>query len=280
MTNPLPLSPTIRLANGVPMPQIGLGTWPMKDAEAATAVRSALQQGYRLVDTAENYGNETGVGEGLRSAGVPRAELFVTSKFNRNWHSVDGVRQAAEASLKRLGLDYLDLFLIHWPNPEQDRYVEAFEGLMRLVESGLVRAAGTSNFKTTHLQRLLDAGFVPHLNQIQLDPYHRRDDILALHRAHGIATGSWGPIGRGRSGLLADPVVQAIARAHGRDPAQIALRWHVQSGHVAIPKSIDPARQAVNLQVFDFALSEADMAQLNGLDRPDPAMLDADSFGH
>lgn len=279
MTPKLPPAPTTRLSNGVDMPQLGLGTWPMQDAEASAAVRTALQQGYRLLDTAENYGNETGVGEGLRASGLPRDQVFITSKFNRQWHSKDGVRQACEASLKRLGTDYLDLYLVHWPNPAQDRYVEAFEGLVRLLDAGLVRAIGSSNFKTTHLQRLLDAGLVPHHNQIQLDPYHRRDDIVALHQAHAISTGSWSPLGRGR-GMLNDPVIQSIAQAHGRAPSQVVLRWHVQSGYIAIPKSADAARQASNLDVFGFTLTADEMASLNRLDRPDPGMLDADSFGH
>jgi 2,5-diketo-D-gluconate reductase A len=275
----IPVAPTITLANGVAMPQLGLGTWPMDDAQAAAAVDQALGLGYRLIDTAENYGNERGVGEGLRRAGLPRAEVFVTSKFNRQWHSVEGARQACEASLERLGLDYLDLLLIHWPNPDQDRYVDAFHGLVRLLEAGLVRAIGTSNFKPAHLQRLFDAGLVPHVNQIQLDPYHLRPDLVALHRKHGIVTETWSPLGRG-SDLLAEPAIAAIATQHGRTPAQVVLRWQVQSGYVPVPKSADPQRLAENLDVFGFALSMADMAILNSLDRPDPGMFDADHFGH
>lgn len=272
-------APTLSLAHGVEMPQLGLGTWPMNDAEAAVAVARALKLGYRLLDTAENYRNEPGVGEGIRNSGVSRAEVFVTSKFNRQWHSVAGARQACEASLERLGLDYLDLFLIHWPNPDQDRYLEAFEGLVRLQEAGLVRAIGTSNFKPAHLERLFAAGFVPQVNQIQLDPYHRRDDLVAIHRARGIVTETWSPLGRG-SQMLADPAIVAAAERHGRTPAQVVLRWHVQHGFVPAPKSADPGRLAENLDVFDFALSAAEMLALDGLDRPDPTMFDADSFGH
>jgi 2,5-diketo-D-gluconate reductase A len=267
------------LANGVAMPAIGLGTWPMNDDEAAIAVDRALGIGWRHFDTAENYGNETGVGRGIRASGVDRSEIFVTSKFNRRWHSVDGVRRACEASLKRLGLDHLDLFLVHWPNPDQDRYVEAVEGLFAVLDAGLVRAVGVSNFKTTHLLRLYERGLVPHVNQIQLDPYHRRDDIAALAGAKGTVIESWSPIGRAGA-LLADPAIAAIAAAHGRTPAQIVLRWHVENGWVALPKSADPQRQRENLAVFDFALTVAERAALDGLGRPDPRMLDSDVFGH
>ena len=272
-------APTLTLANGVQMPQLGLGTWPMDDKEATTAVAHALSIGYRLVDTAENYGNERGVGAGLRASGIARDQVFITSKFNREWHSVDGARQACEASLQRLGLDYLDLLLVHWPNPDQNRYVAAFEGLTRLLESGLVRAIGTSNFKLAHLQRLFDAGMVPHVNQIQLDPYHRRVDLEQLHAQRGIVTETWSPIGRGKA-MLSDPAITAVAQRHGKTAAQVVLRWQTQHGFVPVPKSSDPLRQAQNLDIFGFSLSEADMASLDALDRPDPGMFDADSFGH
>ena len=234
MTTRINLAPTVRLANGVLMPQLGLGTWPMDDAEAARVIPAALQMGYRLIDTAENYQNESGVGEGIRASGIARSEIFVTTKFNRQWHSIDGAKTACEASLKRLGLDYIDLLLVHWPNPDQDRYVDAFQGLVRLLEAGVVRAIGTSNFKPAHLQRLFDLGLVPHLNQIQLDPYHRRDDLVAIHRARGIVTESWRPLGCGNA-MLADPVVTAIADSHDRTTAQVMLRWQVQQGFVTCP---------------------------------------------
>jgi 2,5-diketo-D-gluconate reductase A len=269
----------VTLANGVEMPQLGLGTWPMNDAQSAVAVANALDAGYRLIDTAENYKNEQGVGEGIRKSSVSRAEIFVTSKFNREWHSIEGAREACEASLKRLGLDYLDLLLVHWPNPDQDRYVDAFHGLQRLLDAGLVRAIGASNFKPAHLQRLFDAGIVPHVNQIQLDPYHLRGDIVSIHRAKGIVTNTWSPLGRG-SDMLNDPAIVEMAARHGRTPTQVVLRWHTQSGFVPTPKSADPARQAENLDVFGFTLGDDEMDALNGLDRPDPGMLDADRFGH
>lgn len=272
-------APCLTLSNGVAMPQLGLGTWPMNDAEAATVVASALAMGYRLIDTAENYANERGVGEGIRRSGLARREIFVTTKFNRQWHSVEGARAACEASLERLGLDTIDLLLVHWPNPDQDRYLEAFQGLVRLRDAGLVRAIGTSNFKAAHLQRLFDAGLVPQVNQIQLDPYHRRDDLVAIHRERGIVTETWSPLGRGGR-MLADPAVMAIAGRIGRAPGQVLLRWQIQQGFIPVPRSTHPERLAQNLDVFNFTLTDADMAALDGLDRPDPTMLDADVFGH
>jgi len=272
-------APTLSLANDVRIPQLGLGTWPMNDAEAAHAVSQAIEIGYRLIDTAENYQNEKGVGEGIRASGIQRSEMFVTTKFNRQWHGIEGARTACEASLKRLGLDYIDLFLVHWPNPDQNRYVEAFQGLVKLLEAGKVRAIGTSNFKPAHLQRLFDLGLVPHLNQIQMDPYHRRDDLVAIHRAKGIITESWRPLGAGNA-MQRDPEIQAIAQRLGRTAAQVLLRWQVQQGFVTCPKSSDPLRQAQNLSIFDFDLSEDEMATLDALGRLDPEMFDADRFGH
>ena len=273
------LAPLVDLGGGVTMPQLGLGTWPMTDDEAERVVPQAIDLGYRLIDTAENYENEQGVGAGIRATGVDRSEIFITTKFNRRWHSIDGARTACENSLRRLGVDYIDLLLVHWPNPDQGRYVEAFEGLVELREAGLVRAIGTSNFKPAHLQRLFDLGLSPQLNQIQLDPYHRRDDLVAIHRARGIVTESWRPLGMGRQ-MLEDPSIVRIAQAHQRTPAQILLRWQVQQGFATCPKSSNPLRQAQNLAIFDFALNDDEMQALDALDRPDPEMFDADAFGH
>lgn len=272
-------APALDLGQGVHIPQIGLGTWPLDDTQAAQAVDSALRMGYRHVDTAENYRNETGVGEGLRRSGVAREEVFVTTKFNKEWHSVQGVRTACEASLKRLGLDYVDLLLIHWPNPEQDRYMQAFEGMLKLRDAGLVRAVGVSNFKTAHLQKLLDAGMTPQVNQIQLAPSHPRSDLVAWHQQHGIVTESWSPIERGGA-LFATPAVQEAAQALGVTAAQVVLRWHVQQGFVAIPKSVNPERQRSNLDVFSFSLSAEQMQAIAALQNPLSKIMDADSFGH
>lgn len=270
---------TLHLIHGAEIPAIGLGTWPLMDAEASTAVRTGIEAGYRLVDTAENYGNEVAVGQGIRDSGVPRDELFLTTKFNREWHSVDGARRAAEASMERLGVDYLDMFMIHWPNPDQGTYVEAFEGLLKLMDARVVRAVGTSNFKPSHLQRLIDAtGTVPDVNQINLNPYATRVDTVNFHAQHGILTESWAPIKPAE--MLADPVLLRIAAAHGRTPAQVVLHWDIQRGYVPIPKSASPEHQLQNLAVFDFELTDAEVAEIDALDRGEAHILDSEQFGH
>ncbi|SNQ48546.1 2,5-diketo-D-gluconic acid reductase A [Frankia canadensis] len=275
--------PTVALTHGARMPRLGLGTWPLDDQAVAPVVERAIGLGYRLIDTAHNYGNERGVGAGLRASGVPREELFVTTKFNRRSHSVRGVRQAARDSVRRMGIDYVDLLLIHWPNPWRDRYVAAWRGLIELLTDGQVRAIGVSNFKTTHLDRLLaETGVAPDVNQIQLDPRVGRAEIRAYHARHGIVTEAWSPLGAG-TGLLTEPVITRIAAEHDRTPAQIVLRWHLDLGLVVVPKSSSPARLAENIDVFDFALTPAQIADICALDRGpagEAAALDSDSFGH
>jgi 2,5-diketo-D-gluconate reductase A len=272
---------TVRLLHGAEMPRIGAGTWPLNDADAERVVADALQAGYRLIDTAQAYRNELGVGRGLKAAGVDRADVFVTSKFNKEFHGRDLVAQAAQKSLDTLGLDYLDLFLIHWPNPAHDRYVEAWEGLARLLESGRVRAIGTSNFKPAHLERIIKAtGVVPDVNQIQLSPAATRDEARAFHAAHGIVTESWSPIGGQGVAVLDLPEIVRIAEETGRTPAQVILRWHVQLGLVPIPKSADPQRLRQNLDVFGFELTDDQMTTLSGLDRGESVVEDSDVFGH
>lgn len=222
---PTQLAPTVQLIHGSAIPVLGFGTSPLQGAEAATAVRTALETGYRLIDTAENYHNEDAVGRGIRESGIDRAELFVTSKFNRQWHSVAGVQRAHEASLDRLGLDYLDLLLVHWPNPDQDHYVDAVRGLGELLDSGALRAIGTSNFKPAHLQRVLDeTGIVPDVNQIQLNPYTTRQASRAFHTEHQIVTESYSPIGAS-SDLRSDPVINEVAGNYGKSATQVILRW-------------------------------------------------------
>lgn len=272
-------APSISLSDGHAIPQLGLGTWPLQGDEAAHAVCTALHVGYRLIDTAENYENEEAVGRGLHQSGVPREQIFLTTKFNRQWHSRAGVHEACRASLKRLQTDYLDLFLIHWPNPEQNRYVEAFQGMAELVQQGLVRSIGVSNFKPAHLERLLAAGLVPVLNQIQLDPYRQRRDAVDFNTRHGIVTESWSPLDR-MSGLLAEPAIVAAAQAHQRTTSQIVLRWHIQNRYVCVPKSASETHQRENLSIFDFALTAEEMAALNALYRPTATLLDSDVFGH
>jgi 2,5-diketo-D-gluconate reductase A len=272
------LAPTVTLSNGAAMPRLGLGTSPMNDADAERAVVQGLELGYRLIDTAENYRNEVGVGRALKS--IPREEVFVTSKFNKRWHSVEGARTAFEASAKKLGVDYLDLLLIHWPNPDQDQYVEAWRGLIALREAGLVRAIGTSNFKPSHLQRLIgETGVAPEVNQIQLSPLWTKQDNREFHAEHGIVTEAWSPIGKGGD-LLAHPAIVEVARAHERTPGQIVLRWEVQLDVVPIPKSSDATRQQQNLAVFDFELTDDEMAKLSALDGSGSTPADSDRFGH
>ena len=281
MTGTEEKAPRIRLRNGVEMPQLGIGTSPLRGAEATAQIRTAIETGYRLIDTAENYGNEEAVGQGLRDSGIDRSEVFLTTKFNRKWHSVDGAREAYQASKKRLGVDYIDLLLVHWPNPDQDRYVEAVQGLQALLEAGELRAIGVSNYKPAHLQRVQDeTGIVPHVNQIQLSPYAPRSASRAYHAEHGIVTESYSPIGASRSNLRNDPVITEIGQAHQKSATQVVLRWHVQLGLVAIPRSGNPGRIAENIDIFDFELSAEEMSRINALDRGDAEVTDSDKVGH
>ena len=272
--------PSVSLRSGVEIPRIGLGTWPMDDAEAERVIGQAIALGYRSFDTAFNYRNEIGVGRGLAASGVPRGELFVTTKFNAEWHGVDLVREAFDASAARLGVEYLDCLLIHWPNPEQDRYVDAWRGLVRLREEGLVRSIGVSNFKVSHLERLLsETSVTPDINQVQCDPRHSRPELRAFHAAHGIVTESWSPLGQGR-GLLESPVVTAIAKRLGHTPAQVVLRWHLELGLVAIPKTTSSERLEENLGALSISLKPEDMKALATLDAGDEGTVDSDLFGH
>lgn len=270
--------PVLPLRSGAAIPQIGLGTWPLDDDEAARAVDAAVGLGYRHFDTAENYRNEKGVGVGLRRSGIDRAEAFITTKFNKEWHSYDGVRRALDASMQRLGTEYVDLLLIHWPNPGLDQYVEAFRGMRAAQDEGLVRAVGVSNFKPAHLQKLADAGLVPEVNQVQLDPYRPRRDVREANASLGIVTEAWSPLGKGTS-LLEEALLKDLAAKYGKTPAQIVLRWDVQSGIVTIPKSANPQRMAENLDIFGFELAPEEMSALGGLETGLP-VTDSDSFGH
>ncbi|MCC3282858.1 MULTISPECIES: aldo/keto reductase [Arthrobacter] len=272
-------APTIPLRNGLELPALGMGTWPMDDAQTADAVATAVEAGYRLFDTAENYGNEAGVGEGIRRSGIARSEVVITTKFNKRWHSREGVREAFSASAQRLGTEYVDLLMVHWPNPDQDQFVEAVQGIADLLAEGMVRGIGVSNFKPAHLQRLADAGVLPDLNQIQVDPRHIRQSSRQANSRLGIVTESWSPLGRD-GGLLKDPSVTALAAKYERTPGQIVLRWHVQQGLVPIPKASSRAHLEENLAVFDFALEEAEIADLSALDTGEDGILDSDSFGH
>jgi 2,5-diketo-D-gluconate reductase A len=274
------LAPTIGLDRGAAIPSIGLGTWPMVGDDATAVVAHAIQLGYRSIDTAEKYGNEKAVGAGLRASGVPREALFVTSKFNAEWHGVDLAQQAFRASAERLGVDYIDLLLVHWPNPWQNRYVDAWKGLIKLREEGSVRAIGTSNFKPAHIDRLLAAtGVAPEINQIQLDPTLARIDTRAYHAAHGIVTAAWSPLGRGGA-VLDNPMIIELANRYGKSPGQIVLRWHMELGIAATPRSSNPVRLAQNIDIFDFGLTPDEVASISGLDQGEAAARDSDREGH
>ncbi|GAA2127182.1 aldo/keto reductase [Glycomyces algeriensis] len=274
-------APTVELAHGAAMPLLGLGTWPMDDAEAERVVAEAIGLGYRLVDTAENYKNERGVGLGVKASGVAREELFVTTKFNKEWHGVELAAEACARGLDRLGLDYLDLLLIHWPNPDQGKYIEAWQGLVRLLESGRVKAIGTSNFKPAHLDRIIEAtGVIPDVNQIQLSPLTTRLETRAYHKERGIVTQSWSPIGGEGGEVRNEPKVLQLAEKYGKTPVQVVLRWHLDSGLAVVPKSSDPERLAQNLDVFDFQLEPDDVMALAALDQGEAAAADSDAFGH
>ena len=241
------LAPTLPLRNGADIPVLGIGTSPLQGAESATQVRTALEAGYRLIDTAENYRNEDAVGQAIRDSGIDRSEIFITTKFNRRWHSVDGVREAYEASLERLGVDYIDLLLVHWPNPDQDRYVDALRGLQGILDKGGLRAIGTSNFKPAHLRRVLDeTGITPDVNQVQLSPHSTRSASRAYHAAHGIVTESWSPLGASGDELRNDPVITGIAKRSREvpDAGRAPMAHSARSGrHPAVRKSWPDRRE-------------------------------------
>ncbi|MBK3627605.1 aldo/keto reductase [Streptomyces asoensis] len=254
--------PEHTLNDGTRLPAVGLGTWPMDDAEAERAVAEALGLGYRLVDTATNYRNETGVGRGVARSGVAREEIVVTTKLPGRHHGYDETLASFEESRRRLGLDYVDLYLIHWPLPRVDRFVDSWRAMIKLREDGLVRSIGVSNFTAAHIERLeKETGVLPCVNQIELHPLFPQDELRAFHEAKGIRTESWSPLGRG-SALLEDPVVVSVAESLGVTPGQVVLRWHVQLGAVPIPKSSSAERQRANLDLFGFELGPAQLAAI------------------
>ena len=251
----------------------------MLAAEATAAVAAALRVGYRLIDTAEQYGNESAVGIAVRESGVPREEICVETKLNARWHGEDLVIEGYELSLRRLGLDLADVLLIHWPNPWLGRYVDAWRGLIRLRDEGRVRVIGTSNFTPAHIERLLsETGVAPEVNQIELDPTLPRRDWRAFHETHGIRTECWSPLGRGA--ILADPAIAAVSARHGRTPAQVVLRWHVQLGLIPVVSSSHPTWIAENFDVFDFELTAEDLLHLEELDRGRAPARDPENHGH
>ncbi len=258
----------LALRDGNSIPQVGLGVFQTPPAITAYVVRAALAAGYRHVDTAAIYVNEAGVGEGLRSSELAREEVFVTTKLWNVDQGFDSALKAFDHSVKRLGLDYLDLYLIHWPSPRRDLYVDTWRALARLQADGRIRSIGVSNFNADQLQRLIEeTGVTPVLNQVELHPHFQQRALVKTHEALGIATEAWSPLGQGRA--LADPVIGAIAARLGRTPAQVIIRWHLDRGHIVIPKSVTPGRIAENIDVFGFNLEPADHAAIAGLDSPD-----------
>ncbi|MFB6619240.1 aldo/keto reductase [Streptomyces sp. NPDC056367] len=277
--------PTIKLNNGTLMPQLGYGVWQVPDAEAERAVGTALEAGYRSIDTASVYGNEAGTGKGIAASGIPREELFVTTKLwngpSQTWGR-DAVLRAFDESLTRLGLDHVDLYLIHWPRPMRDDFVSIWKTFEEIAASGRARAVGVSNFRAEDLARIAaESPLVPAVNQIELHPLFPQAELRAVHAERGIATEAWSPLGQGQE-LLTLPAVTALAEKYGRSAAQVVLRWHLQLGNIVIPKSVTPARIRENLDVFGFELDAADVAALEALGAgpagrrigPDPAEFD------
>ncbi|SDZ06196.1 2,5-diketo-D-gluconate reductase A [Geodermatophilus africanus] len=272
--------PTIRLNNGVEIPQLGFGVYQVPPEDTADAVSTALEIGYRHIDTAEMYGNEKGVGEAVASSGIDRGEVFVTSKLNNGFHRRDDALRAFDQSLGDLGLEYLDLFLVHWPLPGIDvDYVETWKAMEEIYASGRCRAIGVSNFQAHHLRRLFAETEVrPAVNQIEVHPYLAQEELRAFDADHEIVTEAWSPIAQGK--VLGDPVVQRVAERHGRTPAQVVLRWHVQRGDVVFPKSVSRERMQENFALFDFALDGDAMGDLSALDRGERTGPDPDTFNY
>ena len=265
-----PVVPALELRGGQPIPQLGYGVFKVDPDIAADVTAQALSAGYRHIDTARIYGNEEGVGRAIAESGIPREELFVTTKLWDDAHEFDDAIAACEASLERLGLDYVDLYLIHWAVPSQGKYVEAWKALITLQERGLVRSIGVSNFPKEQLVEIIEAtGVVPAIHQIELHPYFQQRELRDLHSEHKILTEAWGPLGQGKSDLLENPAVTAIAEAHGASPAQVVLAWHLSHSIVTIPKSITPSRIVENLAAVKLGLTADEVAALDVLDRPD-----------
>ncbi|WP_128379050.1 aldo/keto reductase [Streptomyces cavernae] len=258
------------------MPQLGFGVWQIPDDEAERAVTTALEAGYRSIDTAAIYGNEEGTGKALAASGLPREDLFVTTKLWNSEHGYDSTLRAFDVSMEKLGLDYLDLYLIHWPLPAKGRYIDTYRAFEKLHADGRVRAIGLSNFLPEHIEQLTEAtSVIPAVNQIELHPHLQQHEAREYHAQQGIATEAWSPLGQGK-GLLEVPAIVAIAQKHGRTPAQVVLRWHLELGNVVIPKSVTPSRIKENIEVFDFSLDTEDLAAISALNEgrrlgPDPA---------
>jgi 2,5-diketo-D-gluconate reductase A len=275
--------PTVRLNDGHSIPQLGFGVFQIDPAETAEAVSTALEVGYRHIDTAEMYGNESGVGEAVRASGLDRAEVFITSKLNNGYHRSDDARRAFETTLSELGFDYVDLFLIHWPLPTLygGDFVSTWRTLEEFRADGRARSIGVSNFQVEHLERLASAGaHAPAVNQIELHPYLLNEQVRDYDAAHDVATQAWSPIAQGA--VLDDPVITAIADRLEKSPAQVVLRWHIQRGNIVFPKSTTPDRIQENFELFDFQLEPDDIASINALDKGEAGRTgpNPDTFAH
>jgi 2,5-diketo-D-gluconate reductase A len=260
--------PEITLNDGSAIPQLGFGVFQIEPEQTAAAVRSALRVGYRHIDTAEMYGNEKGVGQAIRDEGLDRAEVFVTSKLNNGFHRPDDARRAFDATLSNLQSDYVDLFLIHWPLPTlyDGDFVSTWNVLEEFARDGRARSIGVSNFQPAHLDRLAaNSPTMPAVNQVEVHPYFANERVREYGRAHAIATEAWSPIAQGR--VLDDEIIGRIGAAHGKTPAQVVLRWHIQRGDIVFPKSVSPERMTSNFEIFDFSLDDDDMNAISGLDR-------------
>jgi 2,5-diketo-D-gluconate reductase A len=277
MSTSIPQMPTVPLRGDVEIPQLGFGVFQVPPERTVEVVTRALDAGYRHVDTAAAYGNEAQVGQAIRASGLDRNDVFVTTKVFNDDHGREQARHAFKRSLERLELGRVDLYLIHWPVPSQDRYVETWEALIELRDEGLVRAIGVSNFQPAHLTRIIEeTGEIPAVNQIELHPHLQQPGLRRAHEEHGIVTEAWSPLAQGE--VLDDPVIAALAEAHGKTPAQVVLRWHLQIGNVVFPKSVTPERIAENLDVFDFHLAERELAQIAELDQGRRIGPDPDTF--
>ncbi|TRC77521.1 aldo/keto reductase [Mesorhizobium sp. WSM4307] len=258
----------ITLNDGTAIPQLGLGVWQVDRGITADVVGWAIKAGYRLIDTAQGYQNEEGVGEAIRAADVPRSELYITSKLRNGAHERDAALRAFDDTMKKLGIEQIDLFLIHWPVPSRDKYVEAWKTLVELKQAGRIKSIGVSNFNRDHLERIIgETGVVPVANQIELHPRFQQRALREFHAGHDIQTESWSPLGSGR--LLGDPTIAGIARKHGKSAAQTIIRWHLQQGLIVIPKSVRQDRIAANFDVFDFELDAQDLKTIAGMDSAD-----------
>jgi 2,5-diketo-D-gluconate reductase A len=270
--------PGIELNNGTTIPQLGFGVFQIDPSDTAEAVTTALEAGYRHIDTAQMYGNEAEVGEAIAKADIPRDQLWITTKCNNSNHGYDDAQSALDESLQKMGLDHVDLYLIHWPLPGKDLYVETWKGFEQAHSDGKARAIGVSNFQPHHLDRLLEeTETVPAVNQIELHPHMQQAGLRSYHERHGIRTEAWSPIGQGR-GLLDAPELADIAQAHGKSAAQVVLRWHVQIGNIVFPKSSTAERIRENYAIFDFELTDDQVETINGMERAERLGPDPDKF--